>query len=50
MDKFDANENPIIRRSRRKDDAKVGERKKLLQRIELTFNEYGIVIFKSSRN
>ena len=41
LDEIDADENPIILRSRRKDDARIGERKKLLQQIELKFNEYG---------
>jgi hypothetical protein len=41
MDSFDAIESPDMLRSREKDDAKKGRRRKLLREIELKFKEYG---------
>jgi hypothetical protein len=49
MDQTDAKENPIILQSRRKDDAEVGERKKLLQTIDLKLKEYGTLLLHADR-
>jgi hypothetical protein len=49
MDQTDAKENPIILQSRRKDDAEVGERKKLLQTIDLKLKEYGALLLDADR-
>jgi hypothetical protein len=42
MDRKDKRENPRWLKSHRKDDAKSGERKKLLCKIEEKFTEYGL--------
>lgn len=49
MDQTDARENPIILQSRRKDDAEVGDRKKLLQTIDLKLKEYGALLLYTDR-
>lgn len=42
LDSLDAKNNPIMLRSRERDDVKQGNRKKLLHEIETNFKEYGM--------
>jgi hypothetical protein len=48
LDQADALERPLLLQCRRNDDEKVGERKKLLQKIDLKFKEYGAVFLESN--
>jgi hypothetical protein len=49
MDQSDAKENLITLQSRRKDDAEVGDRKTLLQTIDLKLKEYGTLLLDADR-
>jgi hypothetical protein len=45
LDKVDQGKDPSLLKSREKDDATSGRRKKLLSEIERKFTEYGHIIF-----
>jgi hypothetical protein len=49
LDAIDENENPSLLRSREKDDAVSGKRKKHLAVIEGKFNEYGQYFAEAKR-